>query len=305
VPDAIKAGAGAGIVLAALLLNTSDAFLWCLPVAAATAGLTPRQSRSAFELAPRCFAVSLAVLLCLWGYPVWGPAQQGLSLFLLLPVAIVSCADAVRYGWKAGNADARPSVPTGAPDLTAPPLEPNGARRRRTAGRAVSYAATVGVIAVAWLQADRAVAAYKRLEPSGLPGSRFLHVPRGQADFYRRLIQAARAHGRSFFTMPGLGSLYLWADQDPPTSINPTSWMTLLTPHQQSKVVEDLQKRPDLCVICWNPMVTFWAHGQDISQNEIVRYIENNFITVESFNKCDIMVRRPGAGQTGASPAGP
>jgi hypothetical protein len=151
------------------------------------------------------------------------------------------------------------------------------------------------VVGLALVQADRAVAAYQRLEPSRLLGSRFLHMPRDQADFYRRLIQAAGAHGRSFFTMPCLGSLYLWAHQEPPTYINPTSWMTLLTPDQQSQVVADLQKTPDLCVIRWNPMVRFWTHGQDISQNKIVRYIEDNFITVESFADCDILVRRSSA----------
>jgi hypothetical protein len=46
-------------------------------------------------------------------------------------------------------------------------------------------------------------------------------------------------------------------------------------------------------VIRWNPLVEYWTRGQDISQNKIVRYIEDNFVTVESFNECDIMVRRP------------
>jgi hypothetical protein len=296
VPDAIKAGAGACIALAPLLLNISDAFLWCLPAVAMTAGLTPGQSRSAFELAPRCLAVSLAVLIGLWGYPVWGPAQQGLSYFLLIPVAIVSFADAIRCScWREGGSNAHASIPPGSPDLTALPPEPVGAQWLRTAWIAISYAAAAGVVGLASLQADRAVAAYQRLDPSSLLGSRFLHMPRDQADFYRRLIQAAGAHGRSFFTMPCLGSLYLWANQEPPTYINPTSWMTLLTPDQQSKVVADLQKTPDLCVIRWNPMVRFWAHGQDISQNKIVRYIEDNFITVESFADCDILVRRSSA----------
>jgi hypothetical protein len=149
-----------------------------------------------------------------------------------------------------------------------------------------------GVIGVAWLQAGQAAGAYHRLEPSGLRGSRLLRVPREQADFYRRLIQAAQAHGRSFYTMPGLGSLYFWANQDPPTAINATTWMTLLTPDQQAKVVEDLQKTPDLCVIRWNPLVEFWTRGREIAQNKVVRYLEDNFVVVESFDECDILVRR-------------
>jgi hypothetical protein len=158
--------------------------------------------------------------------------------------------------------------------------------------------AAVVVLGLALLQASQAVAAYKRLEPSGLPGSRLLHLPREQADFYRQVIQSARAHGHSFFTMPGLGSFYFWAEADPPTCINPTTWMTLLTPEQQAKVLADLERTPDLCVIRWNPQVEFWTRGRDISGNKVVRYIEGNFAVVESFNGCDIMVRRPAASRT-------
>ena len=305
VPDVIKAGAGVFIVLAALLLNTLDAFLWCLPLAAVTAGPTPRQSRAALDLAPRCFVVTLAVLMGLWGYPIWAPAQAGLSFFLLLPVALVSCADAVRYGcWSGAGADTHARASTGSPPLTAPMPEPTGARRRRTAWTVLSYSAAVAVVGLALLQAGQTVRTYNRLEPSGLPGSRLLHMPRRQADFYRQIIRAVHAHGRAFFTMPGLGSLYLWANQNPPTWINPTTWMTLLTPQQQARVVADLQKTPDLCVVRWPMLVDYYVHGRDISQNKIVRYIEDNFVVVESFDGCDIMVRRSATRQTGAKRGG-
>jgi hypothetical protein len=118
-------------------------------------------------------------------------------------------------------------------------------------------------------------------------------MPPDEADFYRRLTRSAQAHGRSLFTMPGQGSLYFWAGQDPPTCLNATAWMTLLTSDQQARVVADLQKTPDLCVIRWKPLVEMWTRGRDVSQNKVVRYIEDNFVTVESFHECDIMVRRP------------
>jgi len=96
--------------------------------------------------------------------------------------------------------------------------------------------------------------------------------------------------------MPGLHSFYFWADVAPPTAINATTWMTLLTPEQQSKVIADLERTPDLCVIRWNPMIDFWIRGRDISGNRVVRYIEDNFVTAETFNECDIMVRKPAKG---------
>ena len=290
-PSALKVAVAPFMIFAVFKLGITQAFIWCLPLVAATAGPAPRQPKGTGELAPRYFALALAIMSALWGYPIWG-SQAGLSFFLLIPVALVSCADAVRYGcWGFGEqADcASREAHTGARE---------NLPRRRTAWAVLSLTAGVVVLGLALLQACQAAAAYKRFEPSGLPGSRLLHLPREQADFYRQVIQSARAHGRSFFTMPGLGSFYFWAEADPPTCINPTTWMTLLTPEQQSKVLADLERTPDLCVIRWNPQVEFWTRGRDISGNKVVRYIEGNFAVVESFNGCDIMVRRPAASRT-------
>jgi hypothetical protein len=98
--------------------------------------------------------------------------------------------------------------------------------------------------------------------------------------------------------MPGLDSLYFWAEEEPPTCINVPNWMELLTPAQQSKLVADLQNADDLCVICWNIDVKFWTCDRDISGNKVVRYIKDNFIGAESFDGCDILVRRSQSGTT-------
>jgi hypothetical protein len=281
-PDAVKLAVAPFMIFAVLKLGITQAFIWCLPLVAATAGPSPRQPQSAAELAPRYFALALAVMSALWGYPIWG-SQAGLSFFLLIPVALVSGADAVRYGsWRT----AQPA----AGSASAPTL---GRFSGGDAARVLSAVAVAAVLGLALLQASQAASAYQRLEPSGLPGSHRLHLPREQADFYRQVIRSARAHGRSFFTMPGLGSLYFWADTVPPTCIHPTTWMTLLTPEQQSRVVADLEGTPDLCIIRWNPMVEFWTRGRDISGNRVVRYIEEHYVTAESFNGCDIMARKP------------
>ena len=117
-------------------------------------------------------------------------------------------------------------------------------------------------------------------------------MPADEAAFYRRLTQVVQAHGRTFFAMPGMGSLYFWTGQEPPTLLNATTWMMLLTPAQQSRVVMDLQQTPELCVVRWNALAEFWTRGRDLSQNQIVRYLEDNFVAVESFNGCEILVRR-------------
>ena len=289
IPTVLKISVAPLMILIALRADPEiidPAFVWCLPLVAATGQLSARQPRSAWEAAPRQFAVSLAVLSALWGYPVWG-AQSKLSFFLLIPVAVVWCADGLRYGhWQFGS------------------MKLFSSPRRKATGMALACLAALGIVGLGLVWADSAAGVYHRLEPSGLRGSRLLHMPRERSDFYLRLIQAARAHGRSFFTMPGLGSLYFWAEAEPPTCLNAGNWMTLLTPDQQSKVVEDLQKTPDLCVIRWNWLVEFWTSGRDISDNKVVRYIEDNFITVDSFEGFDILVRRSAGGQNGGTQRG-
>jgi hypothetical protein len=286
---AAKVGA-AGLLISTAVCGDAKAgrtLLWCLPLLVATAYACPRQLTSVWELGPRHFALSLAVLNVLWGYPVWG-SQAALSLFLLIPVAMVSLADALRYGrWRSPDSDASPQASA--------PESPRF-------GEATAWSAwtCVGVALVLCLASFRCVAAirtYQQLAPSGLRGSALLRMPPDQVEFYHRIIEAVRTHGRAFYTMPGLESFYFWAAAEPPTQLNLTAWMTMFTPDQQSQVVHDLEKTPDLCVFRWPMVVQFWTHDLDISGNLIVRYIEDNFVAAESFNGCDILVRRSSAGR--------
>src|SRR5207253_415046 len=113
-------------------------------------------------------------------------------------------------------------------------------------------------------------------------------------------IEAARTHGRTFFTTPGLGSLYFWAGLEPPTSLNDTTWMLILTPSQQARVVADLQKVPELCWIRWPWIIQFRAGNRDFSNNKVARYLEENFVLAESVASCDILVRRRPGERNGA-----
>jgi hypothetical protein len=250
----------------------SPAFVWCLPMVAACLFPSLHRSKSPAELLPRQLGVSLAVLNSLGGYPVFG-AQGSLSFILLVPIAMVWAMDGLRHGPR----------PIGK-------LEPFASDPK--AGWALSCMATLGILWLGFPLVGRAGKAYHRLQPSGLRGSQLLRLPGKQADFYRQIIETTRAHGQAFFTMPGVGSLHFWAAKDPPTTWNAGAWMILFDEKQQSKLIQDLENTPDLCVVRLNPAVKFWTHDQDISSNKVVRYIDDHFVIVESFNGCDILVRR-------------
>jgi len=284
-------------------------FTWCVPLVAAVGMMSVQSPATVWETAPRQIVLALAVMSALWGYPVWG-SQAQFSFFLFIPVTIVGTRDALRgpeWGLSLGNIQHPPSNIQHPTRQAAArigcwlldvgcwmfPISGAGAQSAsRPVRSGVSWIAVLGILCLSVVQANRASRAYHRLAPSGLPGSSLLRMPPEQSGFYRQVLASARAHGRSFYTMPGIGSLYFWGEQEPPTARLPGNWMTLLGEEEQAKVVEELARTPDLCVVRWNPGVGFWTHGRDISSNRIVRYIEDNHVTVESIEQCDIMVRR-------------
>jgi hypothetical protein len=140
-----------------------------------------------------------------------------------------------------------------------------------------------------------AAKSYRTTEALGLPGAAFLHMPQEQAQFYRQLTRAVCANGRTFFSMPGLCSLYFWSGLEPPTTLNAGAWFILFSPEKQAKVVQDLQQAPDLCIVRWKEMNSFWSGQRDTSQNDIVRYINDHFLKTDSVGGCEILVRRPSA----------
>src|SRR5262249_1945803 len=93
----LNLAAAPGVTLVALLFGLNSTFVWGLPMLAVIAGLCPRQPTTLFDLTPRLFGITLAILTSLWGYPVWG-SQAVLSLFLFAPILIVAFSDALQYG---------------------------------------------------------------------------------------------------------------------------------------------------------------------------------------------------------------
>ncbi len=271
------------LVLAEKLTGVHGAFGYCLPAVAAIAGPRQGQHWALAEAGPRYFALALAVLSGLIGYPVWG-SQGALSLFLLFPVWAVACADATGLS-RVQNYAAAVQDREGAAALD----ETKSSRRK---WRWLSASASVALLFGALLQAKAALGVYRAMEPLRLHGTRLLRMPVEQAIFYRRLVQATQAHGRALFSMPGLCSLYFWTNEEPPTCRNAAAWQILFDAGQQSRVIEDLERTSDLCVIRWPEASALWTQGRNVSQNRIVQYLDTNFVPVESIGQCEIMVRR-------------
>jgi hypothetical protein len=122
---------------------------------------------------------------------------------------------------------------------------------------------------------------------------------------YRNIVRGlARPEVDTFLTLPGLGSLYFWAQKDPPTGYNVPGWMTLFDDPCQEQIWAAANRHPGLMVVRCARAADFWARGQPIGQRPLVRHIEENFRTasVEAFTtgseasgsryEYELMVRR-------------
>ena len=138
---------------------------------------------------------------------------------------------------------------------------------------------TVGVcalvLAVMGVAAYRTIRIYRASEPLGLPGASRVRLTAEDAATYRWLAGRLNADCETFVTLPGLNSLYFWARKEPPTALNTTTWMTLLSDAQQLEIIAALDRRARVMAVKDPQLVDFWMHGRPISASPLVRYIES------------------------------
>jgi hypothetical protein len=106
--------------------------------------------------------------------------------------------------------------------------------------------------------------------------------------------------------MPGLFSLYLFTNKQPPTLLTVTAWMTFLSPHQQTELRDEFARMPSpRCVIRNRTLAigwaTFGAAGdavklgeayQVMSSSPLVRYINETFVTLQAGEGYEFMMER-------------
>jgi len=134
---------------------------------------------------------------------------------------------------------------------------------------------------------------YVSLTPLNLPGASRLRLNERQAHLYQELVRPlSRPEIETFLTLPGLNSLYFWAQKDPPTGLNVTLWMTLLGDRCQERIWEAANKHPGLMAVRNKNMVASQTQGRPFDHLPLVRHIDEHFRTVQSIDGYELMVRR-------------
>jgi hypothetical protein len=246
------------------LLNFALPFVWLTAISPAS---TASVSQQRFA---RLLLVAVAVLQSLTAYPVAG-SQQAAATVLLNVCAGICLSDALwkvseRWIYHAGWKPARFS--------------------------AASLLVAL-LLVQAWRAGSERRAKYEASFPLGLPGAERLRLQEGQVAAYRWLSYNLGAHADTFVTMPGLNSLYLWTQIDPPTVLNTTAWMTLLDDGAQQHIVDRLARYPHACAVCADPLVDLWLRDRKPNvRPSLVRYIDEEFRTVSKVFAFELRIRK-------------
>jgi hypothetical protein len=171
----------------------------------------------------------LAVLQTLHAFPAAG-AQMSVANLLMVPVGALCVANGVR----------------GLSRLTA-----IGADRLALAGFGV-----VAVIVFGWFSVETflreplpaAQANYNGGVSLGLPGADDIHVGTPEAETYQGIVEEVDKNCSTVLMIPGLDSLYLWTEVEPP-SYTAGDWENLFDTAHQEQVIEDTSSIEDLCLL--------------------------------------------------------
>ncbi len=229
--------------------------------------LTPERNwtgRTTFDRVALCL---VSIYLAMYAFPV-----AGSQISLALAVMLVPGAVFVHDAWLTVARDRRLRRP----------------RLRRVA--ATCLLLLLGAVFVR--RAATALGEYRARVPLDLPGAVWVRVQPEERDTYHWITRNLQGGCDTFFSMPGLLSLYFWTAENPPKLLLAGDWVGLFNDSQQQMVADSLSRYKRACII-YNPsLVEFWRRGEDLTKSPLARYIMTNFASVGEHRGYYFMMRK-------------
>ena len=214
----------------------------------------------------------LAVLQALHAFPVAG-SQIAWSAFLLIPVGALCVANGAR----------------GLARVLEAPVE------RRAIGAIGVVAAAVTMLVLVNIQLRQPLDAYRAGYDAGtpldLPGAEDVHLSPEDVDLYHRVSRALQANCRSVLMLPGMNSFYFWADLEPPTGYNATSWPTLFDDAHQQRVIDETDSISGLCLLENELLAAGWSGGGPPPDGPLIEYLHEGFRPVATIGDYRVLRR--------------
>jgi hypothetical protein len=250
------------------------------------AAIPPRETRPETSFL-RALIPGLALLQLLHGYPVAG-SQLGSGLLLLVVAGGICIGDGIE---ELSRLETRL-----APDPRA--------WRGLALLPVVAFALWFVLTPLRQFNSDQGDL-YEAGVPLDLPGAERVRLGPDRVGQLQDLVAGIREHCRSFLTIPGMNSLYLWTEQGPPTGMNGTDWMWFFDTAQQQAIVDQVRGMDGLCVVRNDALIDFWEGGHGaVPDRPLVRFITRNFkvafrypITILSYDVALDIRRRAGPGR--------
>lgn len=280
-PGVLRAAAGLAIWLTVarvtpLSLGPSAGNQISLPTVLAWIAVVPPVGvdDSVYKRFLRVLLPALAVMESLQVYPVAG-SQVGIASLVFVPVGALCLADALTSlrAWSAARG-----------------------------GQALERFGVVVAVAVTALAADFAINAILRpaadrvpvyRDQPGLPfsGAGLLHLPAPEVEAYARMVDLLHQYRcTNFIGYPNINSFYLWSGIEPPPPDAPGVWLEALDSERQQRIVDELRASPRPCAIRSEQRAGLWLGGRVVPNRPLVRYIFNDFRTVEMVGEFEFMV---------------
>jgi hypothetical protein len=235
--------------------------------------LPPPGVRQAHTIA-RNAAGLIATMLSLYAFPVAGTQ---ILVATLLPVALmpVIAHDALV-------------------DLQRRGVVGSGCATVKLATRtAVAAALTIGVAGLT----ARVARAYFGDVPLDLPGTDGIRVSREQADDLR-WVTAQLSSCAASYSVPGMPSFVFWTKHSLPTTLNMNDVLAFIGPAQQTSIVQELSRLPDLCIVFNPTILKLFDRGQIATNPPLLRYLSNDFVPRAERHGYVILARRGDASKT-------
>jgi hypothetical protein len=147
----------------------------------------------------------------------------------------------------------------------------------KTAVRLLARSATamivVAVLTDSACYVQRVVEIYWKQVPLGLPGAARVRLSDVQVAIYRFLTANIKQPKRTFLTLPGMYSLYFWAEKSPSTGLNAEDWMAMLSDTQQREAVESVRNDENLWAVVWPKEAADLVGFQYLKDQPLVKFI--------------------------------
>jgi hypothetical protein len=139
------------------------------------------------------------------------------------------------------------------------------------------------------------VARYRTSVPTGLTGASLVRWPPSVVAADRKVVRLLERDCSTFESLPGLNSFYFLAAQKPPTGLNTTQWMYLMSDSTQRRIVRKLKRVSRLCVLEEPSVLPFWQQGKKLpSSSPLLAYIRKDFVPFRKIGGYVLLRRPPG-----------